>query len=111
MFHKTFLVQSVRESYEPIEWWENALTEPLPPRFHQLIRKLFNLPAGSGGIERSFSTLGNIMTKQRNRLSIEKASKLCTIHNHFKLMEHGKTKPRSAKTRSFPITELNDEGN
>src|ERR1700754_4715119 len=107
MFHSSYKLEENRSSFNPIDWWEHAPNHDLQPGFKQLIRKLFSLPSSTGGIERLFSTLGNIMTKERNRLSIEKAAKLCNIHNHYKIVqsESDKRKQRASKKRKFPFSE------
>lgn len=84
-FFNAFLNEDVINSMDPRDWWKNACTGELNAKFRDLFEKLFTFPASTGSIERSFSTLGSIMTKQRNRLSIEKAEKLCSVINYFKL--------------------------
>lgn len=106
-FYSAFLKSEVCEQMDPLSWWKAAATNRVPESLKILASKLFVLPSSTGAVERSFSTLGNIMTKQRNRLSIEKGSKLCRIHNFLKLkqqdidMEREK-RLRSAKKRLFP---------
>lgn len=107
MFHSSYQLEEIRSSYHPIEWWEHAPNHELPQGFKHLIRKLFSLLASTGGIERIFSTLGNIMTSQRNRLSLDKAAKLCSVHNHFKILENeqGIKRDRASRKRKFPFSE------
>ena len=49
-----------------------------------LATNLMILPSSTGGLERSFSVLGRIMTSIRNRLGVDKASKLCFIYSCLK---------------------------
>ena len=58
----------------------------LPEHVTSFILKLMILPASTSALERCFSTLGNIITKKRNRLGILKAEKLC-ICNRMLAME------------------------
>lgn len=84
-FYESALNEEVIKKMAPKNWWNTACKDTVDAKFIGLVEKIFTFPASTGGIERSFSTLGSIMTKQRNRLSIEKASKLCTVVNHYKL--------------------------
>jgi hypothetical protein len=84
-FFDAFLQPSARKNLKPIDWWANAITPAVPKPFAELVHTLFLFPASTAGIERCFSTMGNIMTRQRNRISVEKAAKLCAINNYYKL--------------------------
>jgi hypothetical protein len=84
-FFKSFQNPEIIKSMHPRMWWKNACKSSVDDGFKELVDNLLTFQASTGGIERSFSTLGSIMTKQRNRLGIEKAAKLCSIVNHFKL--------------------------
>lgn len=106
-FYTAFLKPEVCGQMDPLSWWKAAATNQVPEELKILASKLFVLPSSTGGVERSFSTLGNIMTKQRNRLSIEKGSKLCRIHNFLKLQQQEidvqrESKLRPVKKRLFP---------
>jgi hypothetical protein len=50
----------------------------------QLAAKLLDLPSSSASIERIISNFGIIQTKLRNRLGIEKASKLVTCYRQLR---------------------------
>ena len=80
-FHRQYFSEEMRFGLDPLLWWQQASKFKITEDFMLLLKKLFALPASTGGIERSFSTLGNIMSKKRNRLDVEKAGKLCTVHN------------------------------
>ena len=84
-FPKSLLHKTVCDSMNPVNWWLSAQrAQMLPVGLVTLACKLMKLPSSTGGIERCFSTLGAIMSKQRNALEVEKASKLCFINKYFK---------------------------
>lgn len=85
MFFTPTLNPDVINKISPRNWWRTACKEGVDKGFLEFVDTIFSFPASTGGIERSFSTLGSIMSKERNRLRIEKGSKLCTIVNHYKL--------------------------
>ena len=105
-FFDAYLDPEIQSSMNPLDWWRQSITSACPQGILEIINTLFLLPAGSSGIERSFSTMGNIMTKQRNRLSVEKATKLCCINGYFKISnEQDKRKrndQRIHRKRKFP---------
>jgi hypothetical protein len=112
-FYSALMIPEVCEKMDPLSWWKAAATNRVPEALKVLASKLFVLPSSTGAVERSFSTLGNIMTKQRNRLSIEKGSKLCRIHNFLKLQQQDidverETKLRLVKKRLFPDESENE---
>jgi hypothetical protein len=84
-FSKVLRTPEIVSSMEPSVWWKSAAGPTVPDSLLTLINNIFVMPSSSAGIERSFSTLGNIMTPVRNRLGLEKASMLCCIHNQLKL--------------------------
>jgi len=112
-FFSAFLKSEVYEKMDPLSWWREAATSRVPLALKTLASKIFVLPSSTGAVERNFSTLANIMTKQRNRLSIDKASKLCRIHNFLTLQQQEldiqkEKKFRNAKKRLFP-NDINEE--
>ena len=85
-FSQTLLNPLICKKMNPSKWWESASENiRLPKGLVQLAKMLMSLPSSSAGIERDFSTLANIMTKQRNRIGIEKASKLCLVHRYLRV--------------------------
>lgn len=67
----------------PAQWWDlmgSHMGEKLPIGLSKLAKELMMLPASTGAMERCFSTMGSIMTETRNRLGIDKASKICMIY-------------------------------
>lgn len=100
-----FLDEEVRKSMNPAEWWKAAVKSELTRDIVDLLERLFVLPASTGGIERNFSTLGSIVTKQRNRLKVEKFEKLCFIVNHYKINRNESSLNRRGKrNRDFSFT-------
>jgi len=57
-------------------WWQGAAVCSVDPAFADLAQRLTTLPSSSASIERVFSTFSFIHNKIRNRLNIQKASKL-----------------------------------
>jgi hypothetical protein len=78
-FSKTMLTESITNKLDPIDWWNELNSSSIHGDFITVAERLYCLPASSASIERSFSVLGNIITKKRNRFSVEKAEKLCGI--------------------------------
>lgn len=65
----------------PVTWWKgihNGITEKDSPFFEfvKMVIVLHSCPASSASIERMFSNFGHIHSKIRNRLGLEKCSKL-----------------------------------
>jgi hypothetical protein len=68
------------------QWWaamNSSMEDSLPIGFADLAQKLMTLPASTSGMERCFSTMGSIMTDTRNRIGVEKTSKLCAVNRHL----------------------------
>lgn len=72
-----FTEESIK-NVKSITWWL-ALKENINIVMFDLVTQLHTAIASSAGIERLFSAFGLVHTKLRNRLGIEKASKLVTI--------------------------------
>lgn len=60
----------------PVTWWKGLQRVALPAGFVDLMIQLHTACASSASIERVFSTFGQIHNKLRNRLGVEKATKL-----------------------------------
>ena len=67
-----FLVQDVTASV----WWKGLKKTSIPQDFIQLMVRLHSSPCSSASIERIFSNFGLIHSKLRNKLGVQKASKL-----------------------------------
>ena len=71
---------------DPAHWWKilhdknggGAYT--MPTVFTETMIKLHSCPASSASIERWFSTVGFVWSKERNRLGSEKALKLAQVY-------------------------------
>ena len=70
------------QSVEPASWWRNVDQDNVHVKTEilSLINTLMNAIASSASIERVFSTFGLVHSKIRNRLGVEKASKLVFLH-------------------------------
>lgn len=79
----------------PLVWWKsvNFLEyEPLKQEWLKLCEKLFTAVATSANLERIFSTFGLVHSKLRNRLGVEKASKLTFLFKYFNQEDRKKIK-------------------
>jgi hypothetical protein len=77
---------TVDNGLTPYQWWElmeSSMNNSLPQGLSKLAQRLMLLPASTSGMERCFSTMGSIMTDNRNRIGVEKTSKLCAINRHL----------------------------
>lgn len=67
--------ESTVKNIKPLTWWlclkNNIINEML-----EVVTRLFTAVASSAGIERIFSTYGLVHSKIRNRLGVDKSSKL-----------------------------------
>ena len=66
----------VADIVDPATWWESLPEASFPSGFIKLAVQLMGSPSSSGSIEHIFSTFGQIHSKLRNRLGLEKATKL-----------------------------------
>ena len=83
-FRRVLLYDHVVSRMNPANWWKSAgMDIRLPVGLVELASDLMNLPSSTGGIERSFSALGRIMTSGRSRLGVDKAVKLCFIYSYL----------------------------
>lgn len=77
-FKNYFFSEESIKNVKPITWWL-ALKINVNTVTFDLVTQLHTAIASSAGIERLFSASGLVHTKLRNRLGVEKASKLVTI--------------------------------
>ena len=68
------------QNLNPTVWWDcvKKTGDGVPAELCDLASLLLKLPASSASIERIFSNFGNVQSKLRNRLGIDKAAKLVT---------------------------------
>jgi hypothetical protein len=84
-FPKALLNPEVCEKTNPVCWWSSvSKISNLSNGFIEMAQKLMVLPASTAGLERNFSTLSRIITKPRNRLGLDKSSKLCFAYQYFR---------------------------
>ena len=72
-------------SISPLTWGQGAAVSGVDPAFADLVQRLTTSPASSASIEMVFSTFRFIHNKIRNRLGVQKASKLVFCYH----MLHG----------------------
>ena len=85
-FPKSMFAEQCLQNVTPVVWWQ-CVKKTTSGEFHELCDyacSLLKLPASSSSIERVFSCFGLVQTKLRNRLGIEKASKLVTCYRHLR---------------------------
>jgi hypothetical protein len=73
---ETFFKASTRKGLEANVWWKGLKSSAIPKNFLQLMMQLHNAPCSSASIERVFSSFGLVQSKLRNRLGVERATKL-----------------------------------
>ena len=72
----------------PAQWWKilhekNTRGGRLSSSFTRTMIKIHSCPASSASLERWFSTVGFIWSKERNRLGSEKAMKLAQVYKNL----------------------------
>lgn len=94
---KAFLVKNFYwkniDKIEPLKWWKllGQCTS-----LSSVAVKILSTPATSAATERSFSTFSWIHSKKRNKLTTDRAGKLCTIAHNYKLQQQ-QIKPKIFK--------------
>lgn len=86
-FSPLLMDESIALKLEPVSWWRTAQSDnptKIPHSFLETCESLLGLPASSAGLERCFSTLGNTITDRRNRISVEKAKKVCFVNHSLR---------------------------
>jgi len=91
-FPKTMLQENVINEFSSSKWWKimEKKTEKsvkLPRGFCDFFSNLLSCPASSASIERFFSAFGLVWSKLRNRLGIEKATKLVKVYRFLRSNE------------------------
>lgn len=80
-FPKHLLLSTTLEEMSAQSWWKAMATlTNIDKSCVDFCETLMMLPASSACIERSFSTLSDIITKRRNRLCVDTAQKLCVVN-------------------------------
>jgi len=86
-FSKIILDDAIVSTLHPVAWSRTAKNDnptKVTQEFFEICETLLRLPSSSAGLERCFSTLGNIITEKRNRLGVGKAQKLCFVNQSLK---------------------------
>ena len=80
MFDEAFL-----DKVEPCVWWLciKKTYKDVTPELCDLALLLLHLPSSSASVERIFSNFSFIQSKLRNRLGLEKASKLVACYREL----------------------------
>lgn len=68
---------------KPLLWWKSR--EAQYPTMVKLVRQYFSIPATSVRSEELFSTAGNVLTENRNRLLPENVDRLVFLHENLSL--------------------------
>jgi hypothetical protein len=85
-FPSSLLKDETLNNMSPVSWWELARSDRpdlISSKFFSLVENLMMLVASTAGIERWFSTMTNTITDKRNRLALEKATKIGFINKHL----------------------------
>lgn len=98
---------------DALDWWTLIMRRTSFDKtreFAAFIKALHSCPASSAGIERWFSTVGFVWSKNRNRLGVEKAKKLATVYRALrpKDPEPVPEKPVSAPEPADADNDVND---
>lgn len=86
-FSSVLFEEAVISGVDPFSWWRTASSdnpEKIIPEFVNLCEILLKLPASTAGLERTFSTMGNIISDKRNRLGLSKVDKLCFVNQRLR---------------------------
>lgn len=94
-FPKIMFSDQVLNMYKdnPSKWWrlmekKTEKSSMLPHGFCKFMHNILNCPPSSSSIERVFSTFGHVWSKLRNKLGVEKASKLVKIYKFLNKNEN-----------------------
>ena len=84
-FQKTLFQQQVTEEVTAYDWWKSQRNDlnKFNVKVFPIIRQLFTARPSSASVERIFSSFGLVHSKIRNRLGIQKASKLVFLFKVF----------------------------
>lgn len=69
----------------PADWWKGLVVGD--SELKNIAMRILQLPGSSAGVERSFKTYSNTHTKNRNRLTNDRAGKVVYIAHNSKLMD------------------------
>lgn len=86
-FSKYLFNELTIQNVTPLTWW-TSMQKRITPELFNLTQKMYSAVASSAGLERLFSSFGLVHSKLRNKLGVEKASKVVSI---FKCLNSNKT--------------------
>lgn len=87
-FPRYLMEASLLQNTDPKTFWTIVEKRGMfPSSACNYALRLMKLPASASGIERCFSTMSSIFSRNRNNLQIEKAGKLCTIYRSLRCMD------------------------
>jgi len=79
LYPRSFFQPQVISKLDPVSWWKSLKRATKKNEIHKLadiMTHLLSCPASSASVERIFSSFGSIHSKLRNRLGVERATKL-----------------------------------
>ena len=79
-FPRSYFTSEVRNNIKASIWWKSMKKTMINEEFLNFVIHLHNCPSSSAGIERLFSNYSFVQNKLRNRLGLEKASKLVVCY-------------------------------
>ncbi|CAG9792169.1 unnamed protein product [Diatraea saccharalis] len=83
------IIWQAANTIDPKDWWMTFFEKTL---LGQIAIKILTVPATSASVERSFSTFSHIHSRKRNKLTTERAGKICYISHNWKLMNENATR-------------------
>ena len=92
LYPESMFLDTVTMELSANKWWQLMKMKAKKKlssneEFYDFLIKLHNCPASSAGIERIFSSYGLIWSKLRNRLGVEKATKLVKVHKYYRTLD------------------------
>ena len=88
VFPKHMMLPTTINQMKVHAWWRSLATlSTIGESAINFCESIMLLPASTAAIERSFSTLGDILTKKRNQLKVDRAKKLCVVYKTLASVE------------------------
>lgn len=89
----------------PLSWWQLFFPNT---SLGKTAVKILSIPSTSASVERSFSTFSNIHTPKRNKLTTERAGKICFIAHNWKLLNQNTHLSQQPTPEDLPDEECTD---
>lgn len=77
------MIWEQKSTLPPSSWWQLFFSNSL---LGKVALNILSVPSTSASVERSFSTFAHIHNKKRNRLTANRAGKLCFVAHNWKLL-------------------------